>query len=155
MNSAKPLEILLVEDDPSDVELTREGLKGSKMLVHLNVVEDGVQALKYLRNEPPYSGASRPDLIILDLNLPKKDGREVLQDIKSDEALKCIPVVVLTTSQDMLDIQRCYELGANCWISKPIGFDEFIKIVSSINDFWFTVVKLPHSDSLNQVAGDK
>jgi CheY-like chemotaxis protein len=143
MSPIKSVEILLVEDDPADVELTREGLHDSKMHVHLNVVDDGVKAMKFLRKEEPYKDAPRPDLIILDLNLPKKDGREVLQEIKGDEALKCIPVVVLTTSQDAFDIQRCYELGANCWVSKPIGLDEFIKIVSSVHDFWFTVVKLP------------
>jgi CheY-like chemotaxis protein len=147
MIPAKNIEVLLVEDDPADVELTREGLKDSKMHVHLSVVEDGVQALKYLRKDAPYSNAARPDLIILDLNLPKKDGREVLEEIKGEEALRCIPVVVLTTSQDSFDIQRCYKLGANCWVSKPIGFDEFVKIVNSINDFWFTVVKLPPCSS--------
>src|ERR1700690_759344 len=124
MTPATNVEILLVEDDPADVELTREGLQDSKMLVHLNSVDDGVKAMKYLRKEPPYADAVRPDLIILDLNLPRKDGREVLQDIKNDKALKCIPVVVLTTSQDELDMQRCYEMGANCWITKPIGLQE-------------------------------
>ncbi len=147
MISAKMVEILLVEDDPADVELTKEGLQESKMMVRLNVVEDGVQAMSYLRREPPYSAAARPDLIILDLNLPRKDGREVLKEIKCDEALKSIPVVVLTTSQDQFDIQRCYELGANCWVSKPIGLEEFIKIVNSINDFWLTVVRLPFGSS--------
>ena len=143
MAAMNGVEVLLVEDDPADVELTREGLKDSKMLVHLNVVGDGVKAMQFLRKEPPYADASRPDLVILDLNMPKKDGREVLKEIRSDEALKCIPVVVLTTSHDAFDIQKCYELGANCWISKPIGLEEFIKIVHSIHDFWFTVVKLP------------
>ena len=143
MTPMNSVEVLLVEDDPADVELTREGLKDSKMMVHLSVVDDGVEAMKFLRQEPPYVDAARPDLIILDLNMPKKDGREVLQDIKKDEALKCIPVVVLTTSQDTFDIQRCYEWGANCWITKPIGLEEFIKIVNSVHDFWFTVVKLP------------
>jgi two-component system response regulator len=117
------------------------------MLVHLNVVDDGVEAMKYLRKEPPYADARRPDLMILDLNLPKKDGREVLRDIKNDETLRCIPVVVLTTSQDEWDIQRCYELGANCWITKPIGLQEFVKIVGAVQDFWFTVVKLPRGGS--------
>lgn len=143
MTPVKSVHILLVEDDPADVELTREGLKDSKMLVNLNVVDDGIKAMQYLRKETPYSDAARPDLIILDLNMPKKDGRAVLQEIKSDEGLKCIPVVVLTTSQDAWDIQRCYEMGANCWITKPIGLEEFIKIVGTVQDFWFTVVKLP------------
>lgn len=143
MSPMKSVQVLLVEDDPADVELTREGLKDSKMLISLNIVDDGLKAMQYLRKEPPYSDAARPDLIILDLNMPKKDGRAVLREIKSDEGLKCIPVVVLTTSQDAWDIQRCYEMGANCWITKPIGLEEFIKIVGTVQDFWFTVVKLP------------
>ena len=155
MNVMKSVEVLLVEDDPSDVELTREGLNDSKMLINLNVVHDGIMALKYLRREPPYPNAARPDLIILDLNLPKKDGREVLKEIKNDDILKSIPVVILTTSQDAYDIQRCYELGANCWITKPVGLEEFIKIVGSVQDFWFTVVKLPGDVSGTAVPGDK
>jgi len=143
MTPIRSVDVLLVEDDPADVELTREGLKDSKMMVQLNTVDDGVKALQYLRGEAPYTDAARPDLIILDLNLPRKDGREVLQELKKDEALKCIPVVILTTSQDAWDIQRCYEWGANCWITKPIGLKEFIKIVGTIQDFWFAVVKLP------------
>jgi chemotaxis family two-component system response regulator Rcp1 len=143
MSPVKAVQILLVEDDPADIELTREGLKDSKMHLELNVVDDGVEAMKYLKKEAQYLDAVRPDLIILDLNMPKKDGRAVLREIKSDEDLKCIPVVVLTTSQDAWDIQKCYEMGANCWITKPIGLDEFIKIVGTIQDFWFTVVKLP------------
>ncbi len=143
MSPVKSVQVLLVEDDPADVELTREGLKDSKMHLELSVVDDGVKAMKYLKKEAPYYDAVRPDLIILDLNMPKKDGRAVLQEIKSDETLKCIPVVVLTTSQDAWDIQKCYEMGANCWITKPIGLDEFIKIVGTVQDFWFTVVKLP------------
>jgi two-component system response regulator len=143
MSPIRSVDVLLIEDDPADIELTREGLKDSKMMVHLNTVDDGIKAMQYLRGETPYTDATRPDLIILDLNLPRKDGREVLQDLKKDEALKGIPVVVLTTSQDAWDIQRCYEWGANCWITKPIGLKEFIKIVGSIQDFWFAVVKLP------------
>ena len=143
MSPIRSVDVLLVEDDPADVELTREGLKDSKMLVHLDTVDDGIKAMQYLRREAPYTDASRPDLIILDLNLPRKDGREVLKELKNDEALRTIPVVVLTTSQDAWDIQRCYEWGANCWITKPIGLKEFIKIVETIQDFWFTVVKLP------------
>ena len=155
MNVMKSVEVLLVEDDPSDVELTREGLNDSKMLINLNVVNDGIQAMKYLRREPPYPDAARPDLVILDLNLPKKDGREVLKEIKNDDILKSIPVVILTTSQDAYDIQRCYELGANCWITKPVGLEEFIKIVGSVQDFWLTVVKLPGDASGTAVPGDK
>jgi two-component system response regulator len=143
MSPPRTVDVLLVEDDPADVELTREGLKDSKMLIHLDVVDDGIKAMQYLRREAPYADARRPDLIILDLNLPRKDGRQVLTELKKDEALKPIPVVVLTTSQDAWDIQRCYEWGANCWITKPIGLKEFIKIVETIQDFWFTVVKLP------------
>jgi two-component system response regulator len=143
MSPPRTVDVLLVEDDPADVELTREGLKDSKMLVHLDTVDDGIKAMQYLRREAPYMDARRPDLIILDLNLPRKDGRQVLTELKKDEALKPIPVVVLTTSQDACDIQRWYELGANCWITKPIGLKEFIKIVEAIQDFWFTVVKLP------------
>ena len=155
MNVMKSVEVLLVEDDPSDVELTREGLNDSKMLINLNVVHDGIMALKYLRREPPYPDAARPDLVILDLNLPKKDGREVLKEIKNDDILKSIPVVILTTSQDAYDIQRCYELGANCWITKPVGLEEFIKIVGSVQDFWLTVVKLPGDASGTAVPGNK
>jgi two-component system response regulator len=143
MSTIKTVEVLLVEDDPADVELTREGLKDAKMMVTLSVAADGVKAMKCLRKEAPYTDAVRPDLIILDLNLPRKDGREVLQEIKKDKILKCIPVIILTTSSDAWDIQRCYEWGANCWITKPIGLAEFIKIVGTINDFWFAVVKLP------------
>ena len=145
MTPIRSAEILMVEDDAADVELTREGLKDAKMMITLNVVDDGVKAMKYLRKEKPYENATRPDLIILDLNLPKKDGREVLREIKNDEYFKSIPVVVLTTSSDSWDIQKCYEWGANCWITKPIGLSEFIKIVSHLHDFWLTVVKLPRA----------
>ena len=148
MSPMKSVNVLLVEDDPADVELTREGLKDSKMMMTLNVVNDGIEAMKYLRREAPHTDAVRPDLIILDLNMPKKDGREVLRELKADDGLKSIPVVVLTTSQAAWDIQKCYELGANCWITKPIGLDEFIKIVGTVQDFWFTVVKLPLDRSL-------
>jgi two-component system, chemotaxis family, response regulator Rcp1 len=147
MSRMKEVEVLLIEDDPADVELTREGLNDSKMIVNLHTVDDGVKGIMYLKKVPPYADAVTPDLIILDLNLPKKDGREVLQEIKKDDNLKYIPVVILTTSNDELDIQRCYEWGANCWVTKPIGLTEFIKIVESIHDFWFTVVKLPNTDN--------
>lgn len=139
----KAIDILLVEDDPGDVELTREGLTTGKMVVTLNVVDDGLKALKYLRGEDPYAGVSRPDLILLDLNMPIKDGRETLKEIKTDKDLRSIPVVVLTTSEAEIDIIKSYDLGANCYITKPIGFESFIHVVNSIEEFWFALVKLP------------
>ena len=139
----KPVEVLLVEDDPGDVELTTEAFKEGKIVVNLTVIEDGVKALAYLRREAPYAGAVRPDLILLDLNLPKKDGREVLRDIKSDEHLKGIPVVVLSTSDAEVDILKTYGLGANCYINKPVQLDQFTKVVRAIEEFWFSLVKLP------------
>ena len=138
-----PIEILLVEDNPGDVRLTREALREGKVRNHLTVVGDGVEALAYLRRAGKYAGAPRPDLIFLDLNLPKKDGREVLEEIKSDEALKRIPVVVLTTSKAEEDVLKSYNLHANCYVTKPVDLDQFIRVVKSVNDFWFTVVKLP------------
>jgi CheY-like chemotaxis protein len=141
----KPIEILLVEDNPGDVRLTMEALKDGKVLNHLSVVGDGVEALAFLHKEEPYGDAPCPDLILLDLNLPKKDGREVLLEIKEDEPLKHIPVVVLTTSNADKDILRTYELHANCYITKPVDFDQFTKVVRSIEDFWLTIVKLPQN----------
>jgi two-component system response regulator len=143
----RAVEILLVEDDAGDIDLTEEALEESKIQVNLNVVRDGAEAIAYLRREGKYANTTRPDLILLDLNLPRKDGREVLQDIKSDENLKLIPVVVLTTSDADEDIFKSYNLGANCYVSKPLGIEEFIKIVMSIQDFWFTIVKLPPRNS--------
>jgi chemotaxis family two-component system response regulator Rcp1 len=139
------LEVLLVEDNPGDIDLTREAMKEGKVAINLNVVQDGVDALAYLRNEGAHTEAPRPDLILLDLNLPLKDGREVLAEIKGDERLKTIPVVILTTSEAEMDILKTYGLGANCYITKPVGFPEFIKVVKSIEDFWFTIVRLPPS----------
>lgn len=139
----RPIEILLVEDNPGDVRLTREVLKEGKPLINLRAVEDGVEALAFLRREGKYADAPRPDLILLDLNLPKKDGREVLAVIKADEHLRRIPVVVLTVSQAEEDILKSYNLNANCYISKPVDLDQFIKVVKSIEDFWLTIVKLP------------
>jgi two-component system response regulator len=139
----EPIEVLLVEDDPGDVELTREALDASKLSVNLRVVEDGEKAMDYLRRFGPYAGVAKPDLVILDLNLPRKDGRQVLADIKSDPALRSIPVVVLTTSGAADDIGRMYALGANCYITKPIGMTQFATVVQSIESFWFTIVKLP------------
>jgi len=138
-----PIEILLVEDNPGDVRLTQEALKDGKVRNNMRVVKDGVEALKFLRREGKYAGMPRPDLILLDLNLPKKDGREVLAEIKGDEVLRCIPVVVLTTSRAEQDILKAYDLHANCYITKPVDLDQFITVVKSIEDFWLTIVKLP------------
>jgi CheY-like chemotaxis protein len=140
---SRKIEILLVEDSPGDVRLTREALREGKVLNELQVVRDGVEALDYLFQRNGYVGASRPDLILLDLNLPKKDGREVLAEIKADSTLKRIPVVVLTTSQSEEDVLRTYDLHANCYISKPVDFDRFIEVIQSIDAFWLSVVKLP------------
>ena len=136
-------EILLVEDNPGDVELTREALLESKLHMQLSVVPDGVEALAFLRREGRYADAPRPDLILLDLNLPKKDGRTVLSEIKQDRSLRNIPVVILTSSQAEQDIVRAYDLHANCYVTKPVDLDQFISIVQSIEQFWLTVVKLP------------
>lgn len=139
----KPIEILLVEDNPGDVRLTIEALKEAKVINHLTVLKDGVEALAFLRRQGPHAGAPRPHLIVLDLNLPRKDGREVLAEIKSDDSLKRIPVVVLTTSQDEQDVLKSYNLHANCYITKPVDLDQFIKVVRSIEDFWLGIVVLP------------
>ena len=139
----KPIEILLVEDNPGDVRLTIEALKEAKVINHLTVLKDGVEALSFLRRQEPFVKAPRPHLIVLDLNLPKKDGREVLAAIKVDDSLKRIPVVVLTTSQDEQDVLRSYNLHANCYITKPVDLDQFIRVVRSIEDFWLGIVVLP------------
>ncbi len=139
----RPVEILLVEDNPGDVRLTRETLKDSKVLNHMSVVDDGVEAMAFLRREGKHVKATRPDLILLDLNLPKKDGREVLAEIKADEQLRRIPVVVLTTSSAEQDILKMYDLHANCYITKPVDLNQFSAIVKAIEEFWFTIVKLP------------
>lgn len=139
----REIEILLVEDNPGDARLTLEALKEAKMHNHLSYVIDGVEALAFLRREGKYGAAPRPDLILLDLNLPRKDGREVLAEIKADDKLKRIPVVVLTTSQAEEDVLRAYNLNANCYVSKPVDLDQFIKVVKCIEDFWLTIVKLP------------
>ncbi|PSB64417.1 response regulator [Chroococcidiopsis cubana CCALA 043] len=138
-----PIEILLVEDDSGNVQLTKLALEESKMSVNLHVVEDGVEALALLRKEGKYASTKHPDIILLDLNLPKKDGREVLAEIKADPNLKRIPVIVLTASQAETDILNAYNLNANCYIIKPVDFDRFVKIVQSIENFWFTIVRLP------------
>jgi len=139
----KPVEILLVEDNPGDVRLTQEAFKDGKMLNKLHVVEDGMEALAFLKREGKYTDVPRPELILLDLNLPGKDGRDVLAEIKVDRDLKRIPVVILTTSRSEEDILRSYDLNANCYITKPLELDKFIEIVKSIEDFWLTIVKLP------------
>ena len=146
VRESNPVEILLVEDNPGDVELTREALLDTKMHMRLSVVPDGVEALAFLRRERDYADAPRPDLILLDLNLPKKDGRGVLAEVKEDPALRQIPVVVLTSSQAEQDIVRAYELHANCYVTKPVDLDQFVKIVRSIEQFWFTIVKLPRAE---------
>ena len=142
-DATRPVEILLVEDNPGDVRLTREALREGKVRNNLNVVGDGVEALAYLRRQGKYADAVRPDLILLDLNLPRKDGREVLAEVKEDPELRHIPVVVLTSSQAEQDIARAYDLHANCYVSKPVDLDQFVTVVKSVNDFWFTIVKLP------------
>ena len=141
----RPIEILLVEDNPADIRLTREALKDSKTLNNLYVAEDGLQALAYLRCEGEHAQRPRPDLVLLDLNLPRMDGRELLQEMKSDERLCQIPVVVLTTSAAEEDILRSYQLHANCYIRKPVDFDNFIRVVQGIEGFWFSIVTLPKS----------
>jgi CheY-like chemotaxis protein len=142
-NQAKPIEILLVEDNPGDARLAREALKDSKVKNNLAIVDDGVKALEYLRKQGEFASAPSPDLILLDLNLPRKDGREVLAEIKGDGMLKRIPVVVLTTSRAEQDVLKSYNLHANCYITKPIDLGQFITVVKSIEDFWLTIVKLP------------
>ena len=139
----KPIEILLVEDNPGDVDLTREALTESKVSNNLSVVEDGEQAMDYLLQQGDYTTAIRPDLVLLDLNLPRKGGREVLDEIKNHSSLRMIPVVVLTTSRAEEDVVRTYQQHANCYITKPVDLDKFISVVKAIEDFWFTVVKLP------------
>jgi len=139
----RAIEILMVEDNPGDVRLTAEALKDAKVCNHLHAVEDGVMALDFLYQREPYIQAPRPDLILLDLNLPKLNGREVLAAIKSDDALKTIPVVILTSSQAEEDILRAYSLHANCYIAKPVGLGEFLNIVKTIETFWLTIVTLP------------
>ena len=140
---ASPIEVLLVEDSPGDVRLTREAFKGAKVHINLNVASDGADAMEFLNREGKHAHAPRPDLILLDLNLPKKDGREVLEEVKENPTLKSIPVVILTTSASEADILRSYRLHANCYITKPVGLDGFLEVVKSIDDFWLTVVKLP------------
>jgi chemotaxis family two-component system response regulator Rcp1 len=146
------VEILLVEDSPSDTELTIEALKEAKVRNHLSIVEDGVKALEFLRRQGKYSEAPRPDLIMLDLNLPRKDGREVLAEIKSDDSLKTIPVVVLTTSRAEQDVLQAYKHHANCYITKPVDFEQFLNVVRSVESFWLMLVTLPRATQSAQAV---
>ena len=138
-----PIEVLLVEDSPGDVRLTREAFRGANIGINLHVASDGVEAMEFLRREGEHGAAPRPDIILLDLNLPRMDGREVLAHIKADDGLRSIPTVILTTSDAEADIVKSYQLQANCYLSKPVQLDAFESLVSSINDFWLTKVKLP------------
>ncbi|WP_326951346.1 MULTISPECIES: response regulator [unclassified Amycolatopsis] len=140
----EPIDVLLVEDDPGDVLMTREAFEHYKIRNTLSVVSDGEQALQFLRREPPYEDAPRPGLILLDLNLPRRDGREVLAEVKASPELRSIPVVVLTTSEAEEDIARSYDLHANAYVTKPVDFDSFVEAVRQIDSFFVTVVKLPH-----------
>lgn len=140
---ATPIEVLMVEDSAGDVRLTREAFKDAKVHLNLHVASDGVEAMEFLGREGKHAKAPRPDLILLDLNLPKKDGREVLEEIKESPTLKSIPVVILTTSASEADILRSYRLYANCYVTKPVDLEGFLKVVKSIESFWLSVVKLP------------
>ena len=144
--SGKIIEILLVEDNPGDVRLIQEALKDAKIKIILNVVNDGVEAMEYIRQEGKYKDVSRPDLVLLDLNMPKKNGLEVLSEIKGDDALKQIPVVILTVSKNEEDVIKSYNSHANCFITKPVDFIQFLNVVKSIENFWLTVVKLPKTE---------
>jgi chemotaxis family two-component system response regulator Rcp1 len=142
-DDAYPIEILLVEDNPGDVRLVQEAMRAAKMRNRMSVVEDGVDAMAFLRREGHFADAPRPDLILLDLNLPRKDGREVLAEVKADPQLRRIPVVVLTTSQAEEDVLRAYDLHANCFVTKPVQFEQFMQVVQVIDNFWVNVVTLP------------
>jgi len=142
-----PIEVLLVEDSPGDVRLTQEAFRDANVAIHLHATSDGEEALAFLRREGSHAHAPRPDFILLDLNLPKMDGREVLACIKSDAALKTIPTIILTTSAAEADVLKSYELQANCYLTKPVELEEFEAVVRSINDFWLTKVKLPQQKS--------
>jgi len=146
LKNLKPIEILMVDDNLSDIRLTHEAFKDSKLRNNVHEVYDGTEAMAFLRKEGKYALAPRPDIILLDLNMPKKDGHEVLEEIKSDPDLKSIPVVILTVSQAEEDILKSYDLYANCYITKPVDLDQFIKVVKSLENFWFTIVKLPPNE---------
>jgi len=149
LRNARPIQILLVEDSPTDAKLTLTALNLAKVANHVTHVEDGVQAMEFLRQQGTFSKALRPDLILLDLNLPRKDGREVLEELKADANLSTIPVVVLTTSKAEQDVLRSYELHANCYITKPVNFEQFLEVIKSIEHFWLSVVVLPGKDQDN------
>ncbi len=148
LTDAEAIQVLLVEDSPGDVRLTREAFKDAKVHINLHVVSDGIEAMAFLRREGAFAAVPRPDMILLDLNLPRKDGREVLAEIKESSALKSIPVVILTTSASEEDILRSYQLHANCYVTKPVGLEGFMKVVRSIDNFWLSVVKLPNQGPL-------
>lgn len=152
-DQVRPIEVLLVEDDEGDVLITREALAEGKVLNNLHVVGDGVEAMAFLRREDGYAAAGRPDLVLLDLNLPKRDGRQVLQDVKSDPDLRRIPVVVLTTSDAEEDVLRSYDLHANAYVTKPVDFERFVRVIRQIDDFFISVVRLPARDR-GSGAGD-
>lgn len=141
--TGRPIEILMVDDSPGDVRLTQEALRDGKVYHRMHVAYDGIEALRFLRHEEEHAVAPRPDVILLDLNMPRMDGRELLAEIKNDPALRSIPVVVLTTSQAEEDVCRSYDLHANCYVTKPVDLDQFIKVVRAIEDFWFAIVRLP------------
>lgn len=147
VNSASPVEVLLVEDSPGDIRLTQEALRAAKVRNNLHVVMDGIEATSFLRREGKHGNAPRPDLILLDLNLPKKNGQEVLADIKLDPRLRTIPVVILTTSADEEDVLKSYQLHANCYVTKPVDLDQFLRVIRAIDNFWLTIVKLPRDAS--------
>lgn len=147
MTKLNPLKLLLIEDNPADVDITKEGLEESKIILELDVVTDGVEALNYLQKKGKYNEVETPDIILLDLNMPKMDGRELLNIIKNDDNLKSIPVIILTTSEAQKDIEISYNLHANAYLTKPVDFDEFTKMIKSFESFWLTFVKLPKSDS--------
>jgi CheY-like chemotaxis protein len=143
--AVRPIEVLLVEDDEGDVLMTREALDEGKVFNRLNVVGDGVEAIAYLRREKPYAEVTRPDLVLLDLNLPKRDGLQVLEEVKADPELRRIPIVVLTTSEAEEDVLRSYDLHANAYVTKPVDFDRFVEVIRQIDDFFISVVRLPTS----------
>lgn len=137
------MNILLAEDNEGDVRLTREAMKEGKLAINLHIAKDGVETMEFLRREGKFADATRPDIILLDLNMPRKDGREALAEIKADDDLKSIPVVILTTSSAEEDVMKTYDLHANCYITKPVDMDQFIKVVQTVEEFWFSIVKLP------------
>ncbi len=145
------IEILLVEDSPADVRLTQEALRDSKLVSNLSVVRDGVEALDFLHRRGEFVDAPRPDLVILDLNLPRLDGKDVLAEMKADPALRTMPVAVLTTSEAEIDVFESYDLGANCYLTKPVDLDQFIRVVQAVEDFWLALVRLPPKSDRNRM----